>query len=208
MVYTYPFSTIKNELVAQPYSVAVGLFSVGVLSYFWFRAKTWSLRCFFFFLILFELCHVYSHTRPHLRQQTLQHLLGYLVLLSTFWTFQQTTRRWPSTPQLLTLLLLFLIDVYCFVSMPFLVSMGTTFLLFVLLFFFYSPWPRKCRQGLVSMVVAIVILMLLFWNESVNCQKMLKAYPFPYHAMIEVVGLYVLIVLGNLLFQRTGQTII
>jgi len=58
------------------------------------------------------------------------------------------------------------------------------------------------------MVVAIVILMLLFWNESVNCQKMLKAYPFPYHAMIEVVGLYVLIVLGNLLFQRTGQTII
>jgi len=212
--YVFPFSTCEipqpHGIIAQPYSAMVNFMSVLIILYFLFfslyssprKPKTsfkpffssffsaLPLRCVLISLLLFELWHTFSHVH-HISNKKLQlnviHSLAYLINLSYLWFFYHISQRRPGNWTCIFLFILVSLDVYAFFNLSLFFYFLTQIVMFSLIMYEYRSFLPK--QYLPWMMCLVVIIIILFVNEMWNCKTLLKRTPFPYHALIETVGL-------------------
>lgn len=208
-MYNFPFDTCEiprpDSWIAQPWSALVNtsacLIIVAWIVYAHQKSCPihilWLMGC----LLLFEIIHTYSHIY-HLKgrvQAVLIHLTAYLTL--GFYTYALLRKYgWPRSTTRNTLLIGLLImiavcDAVWFLQQkPFLwyvyTVVGMFIILFVLFFPRFTPLQKQLSCGIIAFATTVL---LLFWNESHNCQRMLRWNALPYHALIEFVGLIIFI---------------
>jgi hypothetical protein len=200
-MYTFPFSTceVAQKGVAQPFSAAVNSLNCAMLLYFLVNARTRHAALLMASFLLFEVFHTYSHV-THIAgnvQQTIIHLMAYLVNASLFYAFYSHTRKWPVPLFWAFVTGIIAVDVYAFLYWPLVFSIGTQSLLLVAFMFYY----RKGLPTLWPILGMIGVILFLVWNEAANCTQMLQAATLPYHVVIEIAGLFLFFLLGKAFYQ-------
>lgn len=203
-MYTFPFSTCEkpnNKGIAQPYSSIINLSIVFLLLYFLFQSKSAILKYVFFSFILFELWHTISHMTfiEGYIQQNVVHFLAYNIAFGTLLAFLYLSKSSLNFYQILILIIVVIFDIIVFILYGgvYIILSGT--LLFItILFCLYNKYPKF----VLYYIYALLGLALLFINEAINCERMLKIWPeFPFHIIIEIYGFILFYMLGNKLLS-------
>lgn len=194
--YTFPFSTCEkcNENgIAQPYSAGFNLINCIIILYFLLKTK----KIYTFILLLSILCfesfHVFSHTF-HIQgyiQINITHLLTYFMNLAFFYAFYCYTNKLPSYKFIFYLMVLVSFDIYSIFYLTIVYYLLSQSAIFISILIYYFPLLPKFIQNSIYQIISFVcVIILLFLNETYNCEKMLKMYPyFPYHIFIEIIGI-------------------
>ena len=202
MTYTFPFDTCEipyrhSKHIAQPFSALINVISVGILVIAIVLAKTSSIQVFFGALLVFELIHTYSHIRhlPGHIQMNVIHAVAYIVNLSYLAIFIGLTGT-VSPYLLVSYAAILLLDVYFFARNQFLGYFTTQIVLGLLVTVFYMNYILRFVPiyWLIALLGLNVVLIALFINEKNNCASMLASRPFPYHILVEWIGLVVIVV--------------
>ena len=146
-------------------------------------------------ILLFELFHTFSHS-VHLNnhsQITITHLLAYLVNFSYLYALYHYSKHFPTLIFLVYLLFVILFDIYAFKNLPFIFYLSSQFLIFISLFlYYYEYFPSEMKAKIPLIFILTIIILLLFINESYNCEKMLEKYPYiPFHIFIEITAIFI-----------------
>jgi len=199
--YIFPFSTceIPSDTIAQPVSAFINGISTLILLALLLISKTFPVQLALFSYMCFEGWHTYSHIYHHSSEiQTLiVHILGYFMSFATLYAILNYSNGKPSIIFLLVLVMLIGIDIYCFVKVKGLSIIITGLgLLLVIVGFNYKYLPLLFQKCFPYFIVGIIVIIGLFINEKMNCKKMLEYKKFPYHSIIEIVGLIMFVMLG------------
>lgn len=196
MGYTFPFSTCEipsaeGSLVAQPASMSINLFSTVALLAAAAYAQTTPLRVTLASYALFEAWHTWSHIQhqPGNTQKHVVHALGYAMAFSTLWMIQAFSRTTLPPAFLMALGALCIADIvaqWVTSDIP-MIFTGLSIFAWIVLGR-WSVFPKSVKRAVPWLIGGLVLLLGLFINEAQNCQKMQTAHPFPYHAVIEVLG--------------------
>ena len=122
MSYTFPFSTCETphkKGIAQPYSALFNGINCAIICYFLLQTKHNYTFVLFFFILCFELFHVFSHS-VHLSgsiQTNIIHLLSYAINISLLFFFYNYTTILPSLTFILFCMGLIVLDIYLFFNM-------------------------------------------------------------------------------------------
>lgn len=200
--YLFPFSTCEvpqqHSWIAQPYSLVVNVVSVVVILYFLTQARRVSTRLVLISILLFEAWHAFSHAVhiPGKMQINVIHLLAYAVNLGYLYFLYDISKKFPDRWILVTMVLIVMFDIYAFCNLPFLYYFVSQLVLFLVILAAY----REILPGsyLAVLVALVILLVLLFLNESKHCGAMMRYAKFPYHAIIESVGVLIFIVIGSM----------
>lgn len=201
--YLFPFHTCERPYaisnhVAQPYSVLVNLISCFILIYALFTSRNRYIQFFFGTLFVFEMVHTYSHYRhlPNKIQLKIIHMLAYLVNITYLLVFVNITGRIPPIQILVIYFVLVLLDLKFFSDQKFIGYFTTQLLIISLTNIYFYPIVSHIipKQYLIAFVTLILILILLFLNEMYNCEKMLNHMLFPYHVIVESIGVIIFVV--------------
>lgn len=188
--YTFPFHTCETpqQGIAQPYSALVNLVNCMVIFYFLVQTETIPAFIFLLFIFLFESFHMFSHI-IHIQgaiQSNLIHLLAYGVNMSLLFLLYHSTNKLPNV---LLYVLIIGADMYAFLNMNVVYYFFTQVLLFLSLIGSYYPWLSSSMKNNIKVLFFIALLiLLLFFNEKYNCATMMSWHPFPYHVLIETLG--------------------
>lgn len=196
--FIFPFSTCEKPNktgIAQPYSVIVNVFSICIIFYFIFQTK----NIYAFFLILsllvFECVHTFSHVihLPNHIQLNIIHCLAYVVNFCYLLAFYKYTHKAPSPIFTVILVSLLLFDIYAFMFLSFVFYFSSSLCIFFsILMYYYNYVPKNKRYYILIILSLGITIMLLFYNEKLNCKKMLETFPnFPFHAPLEIAGLLI-----------------
>jgi len=194
--YTFPFNTCEKPNkngIAQFYS---SLFNViNCLNIFYFLLKTKKKYTFIllFFILCFEMFHVFSHS-IHISgsiQINITHMLSYCINIAFLFFFYNYVKKLPSNWFIVFYLLLIFLDIYMFCNMNVVYYIFSQALLFLSVLFYYYRFLTKNIKDKINIIFCLVILIIiLFLNEKYNCEKMMSIYPyFPYHVIIEIIGI-------------------
>lgn len=194
-MYTFPFDTceIPNKTgIAQPYSVLFNVLSCFIIIYFIFKTKNRYSFFLLFSILLFELFHTCSHS-IHLKsgiQIVVTHLLAYLVNFAYFISLYNYSNIFPSIWFILYICCVIAFDIYAFINLSFMYYITSQFLIFFSLFsYYYKYFGEKMKRKIPFIFGLVLLVLLLFLNESINCKKMLSVFPnFPFHILIEIVA--------------------
>jgi hypothetical protein len=201
--YLFPFSTCEKPCddcnAKQPYSTIINLLNTLTLFIFLFRVKTLPFQLIIGTLIAFEAYHTYSHIThiPGNIQQNVQHFIVYIIILTTIFALQQN-KPLP-THLILLFTVLFLIDLYIYVKIKkvFMILSGSILYITIFAILYYRLHLSKDINNLFRVLILfIIVIIILVINEAMNCKKMMDIYEFPYHIMIEILGLIVFIIMG------------
>jgi len=190
MEYTFPFSTCESPQetgVAQPFSAFVNAVNCLVILSFLLRTRKpapfWLLAA----ILVFEVVHVVSHM-VHVAgtvQVTVTHVLAYGINFALLFLFGK-----PRRGAAFLYVALIGLDLYAFFRLNVVYSIVSQALLFVaVLIYNYPQMSRAVQRAFRLMGGYIAIILVLFANEKVSCKAMLAAFPLPYHAVIELVGI-------------------
>lgn len=206
--YIFPFDTCEKTFengIAQPYSVIFN--AINCIVIFYFLVKTTKIPNFLLLasFLLFELFHTFSHCM-HISgsiQITITHSLGYLLIFAFFYLFYNYTKIGITLILGIYLLLVVLVDIYFFFHLPFLYYLGSAAILFNSILFYYYPYLSKSVQTSICLILLlIIVIILLFCNEIYNCHQMMTFYPhFPYHIIIEVVGILLFYIMSSTFYK-------
>ena len=196
--FIFPFSTCEKPNkhgIAQPYSVAVNVVSIFIIFYFLCQVK----NIYTFFLILsllaFECVHTFSHVihLPSYIQINIIHCLAYIINFCYLLTFYNYTHKAPSLIFTIILVILLLFDIYSFLFLSFVFYFSSSLLIFFSIFIYYYKYLPKDKQHYIVIILFLGIsIMFFFYNEKMNCKKMLETFPnFPFHAPLEIAGLFI-----------------
>lgn len=209
--YLFPFSTCEVPQpsgVAQPYSLVVNLVSMVVILYFLTQARRVSTRLVLISILLFEAWHAFSHAVhiPGKMQINVMHLLAYGVNLGYLYFLYDCAKKLPNRWLMVTMVLIVMFDIYAFYNLSFLYYFVSQLVLFLVILAAY----REILPGsyLVLLVTLVILLVLLFLNESRNCGAMMGYAKFPYHAIIEAVGVLIFICIGSMFLTMEKTTFI
>jgi len=211
MDFRFPYSTCEkvDEYGVQPVSAAINGVSMIVLLYFFLVTKSPSIRRVLFLFLLFEAVHTFSHLRhiPGNVQLCMIHVLGYCILFSMLWMFWKKTGHCLPAWQMMVWSALLLVDASLFLGgAPFLAFLTTSATLFTLLFVFYAfSLPPTARALLPWMVLVIAATVLADLAEGQYCQQWMAKKVLPYHALVEMLGLLVFVLLGLFLQRLDGK---
>lgn len=206
--YTFPFHTCEtpNKIgVAQPYSTFVNVVNCAIILYFLLQTtKTYT-----FLLLLaifcFEAFHTFSHS-IHIAgsiQINITHMLTYFINIAFFYAFYSYTHSLPSTRFLVYMLVLVCLDIYAFsyLSIVFYIASQATIAI-SLLVYYYPLLPKMIQKKIYQIIFLIGVIILLFLNETQNCENMLAFYPhFPYHVLIEIAGIFLFYILCSTFYK-------
>ena len=198
MSYTFPFNTceIPNKTgIAQPYSVFFNIVSCLIIIYFLTITKKNYSRLLLFSILLFESFHTFSHT-IHLNNNSqilIIHLLAYFINFCYFFALYNYSNVYPNIIFLLYLLIIILFDIYAFNKLPFIFYLSSQFLIFISLFlYYYKYFSKEIKNKIPVIFILILFIILLFINESYNCNKMLSKYSwFPFHIFVEIISIFI-----------------
>jgi hypothetical protein len=195
--FLFPFSTCEkpnNIGIAQPYSFLINIVSLLVIFYF----LCITVKPYNFLLILslfaFEIVHTFSHYihLPDRIQVNIIHPISYIVNIFFFINLSNTTKIIPPSPFLLYLLIVFCVDLYFFLTLPFVYSFTSSFLMFFsIILFFYRFLPNEKKTTVQWILFLAICILLSFFNEKYNCKYLLSNFPtFPFHIILETIGLF------------------
>jgi hypothetical protein len=196
--YTFPFSTCEKPNkngISQPYSVFFNLVSCIIIIYFLLQTKNTFSFLLLLSILLFELFHTLSHS-IHLVgniQIIITHLLAYLVNISYFVALYNYTHIFPNILFICLLFIIIIFDIYAFNNLSFIFYLTSQFLIFISLFlYYYEYFPKSMKNKIPFIFFLTISILLLFLNESYNCKKMLKIFPFfPFHIFIEIIAVFI-----------------
>jgi len=206
--FIFPFSTCEspNENgIAQPYSVLVNSLSLFIILYFlYFTKKTFNFLVLFT-LFIFEAVHTFSHF-IHLDnsiQVNIIHPTAYIINIFFILALYEYTKIAPSIFFLVFLFILFCIDLYMFLFFPFLYSFTSSFLIFFSIIAFYYNHLNKTKQQYFNKISILgLFILVLFYNEYLNCKNMMLIYPdFPFHIILESVGVITFYVVCDFFYK-------
>jgi hypothetical protein len=194
--YTFPFDTCEkpNEKgISQPYSVIVNAINCLIILYFLLQTKNIYTFMLLFFILCFELFHVFSHS-IHIQgpiQINITHILSYCINFSFLFLFYNYVKKFPSLWFIIFYLFFIFVDIFTFLNMNVVYYIFSQALLFLSVLFYYYPLlPKNLKNSIHIIFFLVIMIMLLFLNEKYNCKKMLEFYPhFPYHTIIEIIGI-------------------
>jgi hypothetical protein len=194
--YLFPFNTCekpREDGIAQPYSAFFNVMTCCVIVYFLLKTKHSYSFLLLLSILIFEAFHVFSHMVhiPGPMQINMTHALTYVMNAAFFNAFYQYTHVFPGVAFLLYMFTLITVDIYTFATSPFVYYLATQSLIFIsLLFYYYALLPKFVRQSIWYILALVIVVILLFLNETYNCRTMMSIYPhFPYHILIETVGI-------------------
>lgn len=204
MNYTFPFSTCEKANtsgLAQPYSLFVNVLSLFVIVYFLCQTKNVYAFLLIFSLLVFELVHTFSHAIhiPSHLQVNIIHSTAYVINFLYLLTLYNYTGHAPSLLFGSYLFLLLLFDVYSFAFLNIVFYLTSSITIFISILLYYLQYlPNKMRHYIYTIVAFGGAILLLFYNETVNCSAMLATLPsFPFHAILESVGLVTFFFIGK-----------
>jgi hypothetical protein len=185
----------KGGGIAQPWSAAVNVLSIFIILYFLLQVKNWYSFLLIFFLLVFECVHTFSHV-IHLSsylQLNLIHSLTYVINICYLFAFYNMTKKAASPLFLTYLAALACVDLYSFFFLSFVYYFTSALLMFFSILLYYYPYIPKEKQNYILIILALgVTIMGLFYNEKMNCEKMLSFMPhFPFHALLELTGTFI-----------------
>jgi hypothetical protein len=168
--------------------------SVLVLVAFLFKAKTLPFKMVIAGLIVFEAMHTYSHFVhvPGNIQQNSIHLIVYYIILTTIFALSQ--HKPLSSEIIFVFAIMFLVDIYIYMRVKKIYMIISGSLLYVLIFtilYYRLHLTSKTITPVIILMVLIMVTILCIINEAINCHKMLHSYKFPYHAIIETLGVFI-----------------
>jgi len=196
--YTFPFSTCEKpnkKGIAQPWSAAVNVLSIFIIFYFLLQVKKWYPFLLILSLLVFECVHTFSHI-IHLSnyiQVNSIHILTYVINFCCLQAFYNYTHKAPSPIFLMCLVILLSFDIYAFLFLSFIFYFSSSiFLFFSILIYYYSYLPKEKQNYIFTILGLGTIILLFFYNEKMNCEKMLFFMPnFPFHALLELTGTFI-----------------
>jgi hypothetical protein len=204
MNYTFPFSTCERANtsgLAQPYSVFVNVLSLFVIVYFLCQTKNVYSFLLILSLLVFEFVHTFSHAIhiPSHLQVNIIHSTAYVINLFYLLTLSNYTHHAPSLLFGAYLFLLLLFDIYSFAFLSMVFYLTSSIMIFISILLYYLQYLPKNLQHYIYTIVALgIAILLLFYNETVNCSAMLAFMPsFPFHAILESVGLVTFYFIGK-----------
>jgi len=196
--FIFPFSTCEKPNkngIAQPYSVVVNIVSIFIILYFLCQAKNIYTFFLIFSLLAFECLHTFSHVihLSNYMQINIIHSLGYIVNFCYLLAFYNYTHKSPSPFFATILVILLLFDIYSFMFLSFIYYFSSSFIIFFTILIYYYKYIPKNKQNYIMVILSLGIsIMLLFYNEKINCKKMLEVFPnFPFHIFLEIAGLFI-----------------
>jgi hypothetical protein len=193
-MYTFPFNTCETPKkgVVQPYSAMLNAINCIMIAYFLVQTKNPSTFLLLFSIFCFEFVHVFSHTIhiPGSIQINITHFLTYVMNIAFFYVFYCYTKIIPGYLFLFYIIALICIDIYSYLHLTILYYLLSQSILFISVLLYYLPLlPKYVQSSIYKIIGLISIIILLFLNETYNCKKMLDFYSFPYHVLIEMVGI-------------------
>ena len=195
--FLFPFTTCEkpdaNSIVMQPVSSLVNLCTIIILIYFTLQTKTLSILLALLSYIIFEIWHMFSHMQ-HISgtiQSNIVHILGYFMAFLTLYAIIDLTHQYPTAIFMIALFILIIIDFYVwsYVKGVWTVITGLSILIMVV-FGSYAAIPKELLYYFYIFLIGIICLLLVIYNESINCEKMLDIYSFPYHIFVEIIGIF------------------
>lgn len=193
--YIFPFHTCETPNksgVAQPFSAIVNMMNCLVILFFLFKTKSYRNFILLFSIFVFEAFHVFSHS-IHINgaiQISITHALSYCINAAFLYFFYDYTNIAPTAYFIMYYLLLIGLDIYAFTNWNVVFYILTQALLFLsVLFYYYQYLPKDIKTNIFTILVLIIAIILLFINEKYNCKQMLHIVPFPFHIIIEIIGL-------------------
>ena len=206
--YTFPFSTCEKPNttgIAQPYSSLLNLINCLIIFYFLLKVKQNYTFILLFFILCFELFHVFSHS-IHITgtiQINITHMLSYCINFAFLFFFYNYIKKIPSIWFILLYTCLIAFDIYIFCNMNVVYYIFTQALLFLSVLFYYYPFLTKSIKDKINIIFFLVILIIiLFLNEKYNCEKMMGFYPdFPYHILIEIIGIFLFYIICSTFYK-------
>lgn len=206
--YTFPFSTCEKPNIngiAQPYSSLLNLINCLIIFYFLLKIKHNYTFILLFFILCFELFHVFSHT-IHVSgsiQINITHILSYCINFAFLFFFYNYLQKIPNTWFILFYIFLIIFDIYTFYNMNVVYYIFTQALLFLSVLFYYYPLLNKNIKNKINIIFVLVILIIiLFLNEKYNCERMMSINPnFPYHIFIEIIGILLFYIICSTFYK-------
>jgi hypothetical protein len=202
-VYTFPYETCEvpksAHLATQPYSVAMNLFICLYLVQFILICRHRCTRLLFLQFVVFETAHAFSHAY-HFENTSMQfwimHGLNYgnVLVTSIFLECMSDTRLSWTLAAFATIIDIIVVAMLPGVW-PIISGLGVYFAIIcdnVALIptdFKRSFWTQMCP--------ALLLIFILFINESWNCIAMLTYWQLPYHSLIELLGLFLFVCLSR-----------
>jgi hypothetical protein len=198
--YTFPFDTCEkpqsNFFISQPYSVTINFISCCIVIYFLANTSTIHATILLSSLLLFDISHTFSHfihINPGIQVSTV-HVLAYLINFAFLYALYKYTKKIPSPPFILFLIIVLFFDIYAFFNL----SLFYYFFTFVLFFFsiliyYYHFLDKKIQYNIKIIFFLVVIIYLGFVNDAFHCKKMLETFPnFSFHSLLELLILCVI----------------
>lgn len=207
MDWTFPHKTCevvrKHHWMEQPYSCVVNLMTVCFLFYYFFMTKTFWTSCAILSFLSFELFHAYCHAQhigSHI-QLSMIHFLSYLFAVCLFFCLKKSKPL--SQKKLYFLLFFFILDVSVFLfSKHKIFQVLTGFLLLISIVSVFLPTiPLQERPRFILLIVLAIVITLQIILESMYCQVWMSWHPFPYHILIELIGLFAFVLLAHSLVR-------
>ena len=202
--YTFPFSTCEKPNtrgIAQPYSSLLNLINCLIIFYFLLKVEQNYTFILLFFILCFELFHVFSHC-VHISgsiQVNVIHILSYFINIAFLFFFYKYTKELPSIWFIIFYSILICFDIYAFNNMNVVYYIFSQALLFLSVLCYYYLFLSKNIKNNIHIIFFLVLsIIILFLNEKYNCDKMMAIYPhFPYHIFIEIIGIILFYVICN-----------
>ena len=194
-MYNFPFDTCeycedRRRFIAQPYSFSINLLSSIILLGFCVIVKSIPVKITICSYFLFEVFHTFSHAQ-HISgdiQKYIVHYLAYFMILATLYAILYLSNTKLTDLEFLAIILIVLIDQYSKTTFE---MFSTGMLLFsVVILTQYKKLPNEFKNVLQYIFLpGLIILWILLYNETKNCQRMLAWKNLPYHAAIEIIGI-------------------
>lgn len=207
--------------IRQPVAFAGSLLVCCIILYFmvcaWRRFPCMNqpymfLHGAFLMLLLFEVIHALSHA-VHLResrygrlQMIMVHVITYMYLVCfTVLVVHGMRLDWVSGVLLVSAGVVVALDILFFLcNRPFLWYFMTTMITFFLVCAttMYSMWGQPViRRKFIIFLIMLVILIGLFLNDVLNCERMRRWRRLPYHGFLEFVSVVVFVALCSLMID-------
>lgn len=168
----------ENKFIKQPTSVIINIISCIMIFYYYKKHKSTILLS----LLLFQVFHAFSHSvHYHANtQQFIQHLLAFNINFCFM-------KHYKYNIFYKTSIFIIILDIYYFLFQNnIIIGILTQGLLLFLTIYKNFTYIKLLNK----LSILTVILIILLINEKKNCLIMLKFKKLPYHALVEVFGLF------------------
>ena len=203
--FNFPFSTCEtcksSGHPVQPWSTLVNAISTIILIVAATLARQVPIKIALSSFALFEAWHTFSHFTHlnNINHTNVVHVLSYGMSFASLYAILTLSKSNMTAWNIWVLIVLIGIDVYAWLIIKGILPIFTSLGIFAFIISSqYAKLPSRFKSCLPYMLGGVVLLLGLLVNEIVNCERMMDSYKFPYHVLVEIVGLALFVALAIL----------